>query len=71
MSAAPEISGSKNLEAGGERESKGDSKLPDEHVVDGEPKEDSEGERIQEGVKRVEAITQAWNYKALAITCGL
>ncbi|OMP86129.1 Siderophore iron transporter mirB [Diplodia seriata] len=45
-----------------------DQKLPNEHVVDAETSSDEESIRIQDGVKRVEAITQAWTTKALIIT---
>ncbi|EKG20987.1 Fungal trichothecene efflux pump [Macrophomina phaseolina MS6] len=59
------------------RESRPDSphsdekKEPNEHIVDGDASSDEESVRIQDGVKRVEAITQAWTMKTLFITAVL
>ncbi|KAB2571280.1 Siderophore iron transporter mirB [Lasiodiplodia theobromae] len=64
MSAPPEISDDKGTRA----PLAADQKHPQEHVVDAETSSDEESVRIQDGVKRVEAITQAWTMKALFIT---
>lgn len=45
-----------------------EKKVLNEHIVDGGISSDEESVRIQDGVKRVEAITQAWTMKALFIT---
>lgn len=64
MSAPPEISDDKGTSV----PLAADKKHPQEHVVDAETSSDEESVRIQDGVKRVQAITQAWTMKALFIT---
>lgn len=63
MSAVPEAS-----DPVGAPPSTEEKKVPNEHIVDGGISSDEESVRIQDGVKRVEAITQAWTMKALFIT---
>lgn len=64
MSAPPEITDDKGTRV----PLSADKKHAQERVVDAETSSDEESVRIQDGVKRVEAITQAWTMKALFIT---
>ncbi|GME62234.1 Siderophore iron transporter mirb protein [Neofusicoccum parvum] len=72
--SAPEISDPKAApHAGGHEDlphARNEEKLPREDVADAEASSDEESVRIQDGVKRVEAITQAWTMKALFITAA-